>query len=206
MPAKKSSSNKSQYHHGDLRFALLQAAKEILQEEGVEQLTLRETARAVGVSHAAPYRHFADKTELLAELATEGFYHLKEALHLDEPATGGDHLEELGFAYVSFAIQNSHLYRLMFGPHLQDKTPYPKLEQAAEDTFATLVDFLQRGQDQGYFKTGDSRERGIVLWSLMHGLANLVIDGQVAPENPMALGTSVAHFVRDALAPKGVSA
>ena len=68
------------------------------------------------------------------------------------------------------------------------------------------IDFLQRGQDQGYFKTGDSRERGIVLWSLMHGLANLVIDGQVAPENPMALGTSVAHFVRDALASKGVSA
>ena len=201
MSAQKTGSDNPRYHHGDLRFALIQAAKELLHQDGFENLTLREAARVVGVSHAAPYRHFSDKNELLAEIATGGFFHLKEALDKIHTPAQGDKLEELGFAYVMFAIQNAHLYRLMFGPQLQDKSPYPKLEQAAEDTFSVLVDLIERGQEEGYFKPGDSRERGTILWSLMHGLANLVIDGQVAPEHPTNLGAAVASFVRDALRP-----
>jgi AcrR family transcriptional regulator len=190
-----------QYHHGDLKYALVAAAKDLLKKNGPEGLTLRQTARAVGVSHTAPYRHFADKNELLAEVATGGFYTLKQVLKRVIEDSDGDRLFEMGMAYVLFAVEQPHLYRLMFGPAFRDKAPHPQLEQAAEDAFAELVELIQLGQDNQYFRAGDTREFGTILWALVHGLANLVIDGQVAPEDPSQLGGALASFVRCALLP-----
>jgi AcrR family transcriptional regulator len=191
----------SSYHHGDLKYALVEAAKKLLKENGPEGLTLRETARVVGVSHAAPYRHFADKQALLADVATGGFYELKESVRSVLEHAPGDKLFEMGMAYVLFALQNPHLYRLMFGRVFRDKDPHPQLEQAAEDTFAELEEVIFVGQEGKLFKEGDPRELGTIVWALVHGMANLIIDGQVAPDNPIHLGESLAGFVRDALAP-----
>ncbi len=85
MAAPKKISAKRGYHHGDLRAALLEAAREVLAKEGVEALTLREVARRAGVTHAAPYRHFADKEALLAAVATEGFAALTGSRCLPNP-------------------------------------------------------------------------------------------------------------------------
>ncbi len=189
------------YHHGDLKYALVEAAENLLKKNGPEGLTLRQTARAVGVSHTAPYRHFADKNELLAEVATGGFYTLKQVLKQVMENGEGDRLFEMGMAYVLFAIQQPHLYRLMFGPAFRNRAPHPQLEQAAEDAFAELVELIQVGQDNQHFRSGDTREFGTILWALVHGMANLVIDGQVAPEDPSQLGSALANFARSALLP-----
>src|SRR6476659_4036663 len=97
------------YHHGDLRNALIQAGQAILAAEGAAGLDLRKVARAAGVSHAAPYRHFADKQALLAAIAEEGFYQLTEGMDAaigQAPASAADQLEQLAHVYVQFAIDH----------------------------------------------------------------------------------------------------
>ena len=103
------------YHHGDLRAALLAAAVEVIDESGPAALSLRDLARRVGVSHAAPAHHFGDKTGLLTALATEGFELLAEALAPTRPP--GD-LVELGVGYVLFAVQHRAHFEVMFRPDL----------------------------------------------------------------------------------------
>lgn len=110
---------KDPYHHGDLRNALLAAAREILDEAGVSGLSLRAVARRAGVSQTAPYRHFKDKAALIAAIATDGFLVLKDTLEAaSDEGQEGEGLHSLGRAYVNFARKNTGLYRLMFGPEI----------------------------------------------------------------------------------------
>src|SRR5690349_9700618 len=95
------------YHHGNLRPALLRAAGKMLEKQGPAGVSLREASRRAGVSHAAPYRHFADREALLAELAAEGFEMLAEALR-------GHAGRDMGEAYVRFALEHPQRFRLMF--------------------------------------------------------------------------------------------
>ncbi|SRR6185503_4140528 len=97
----------STYHHGELRPALLRAAAKILEQEGREAISLRDLARRAGVSHAAPYRHFADRQALLAALADEGFALLTQALQ-------GKPWREQAVAYVRFGLANPERFTLMF--------------------------------------------------------------------------------------------
>src|SRR5690349_3579164 len=103
----------STYHHGDLRPALLKAAGRVLEKEGPAALSLRELARRAGVSHNAPYRHFADREALLAALAADGFRMLGEVLGVASSRHRGE-------AYVRFALEHPQLFRLMFGGHLSN--------------------------------------------------------------------------------------
>ena len=167
----------STYHHGDLPAALLRAAGRTLEKRGIAALSLRETARRAGVSHNAPYRHFPDREALLAALAAEGFAMLGERLR-------GKPGREMGEAYVHFALEQPQRFRLMFGGVLP-LGKYPELSGAAKGAYSALVEA---------FKDLPRPElAAAAAWSLVHGLAHLLLDGHFAAQDREA-------FVREVLA------
>ena len=129
------------YHHGDLRNALVNIGVAMLAEEGVEALSLRGLARRAGVSHNAPYQHFADKDALLAAIAEQGFGLLADAIESSQTDAGTDSFRErliaAGQGYVRFAIEHPHHFRLMFGP--QTHADYGSLSTAARASFDGLA-------------------------------------------------------------------
>ena len=166
------------YHHGNLRAALIDAATVILAEEGVTGLSLRGAARRAGVSQTAPYRHFRDKAALLAAVAAGGFGGLAQAMRrfADDGRSPQERLLGAGRGYLAFALQESALFRLMFGPEIPDKAAHPELRAAADEAFAVLLGAVS-GQTRG--AGSDAADRALAAWSLVHGLATLLIDGQV---------------------------
>jgi AcrR family transcriptional regulator len=154
----------STYHHGDLKAAVLAAASEILAKQGLAALSLREVARRAGVSHNAPYRHFPNRDSLLAELAAEGFRRLRSAM-------AGKRGREMGEAYVRFALDNPALFRLMFSGQLPSES-HPALRAAGTATYHSLVEAF-RGQPG----VPDADKTAAAAWSLVHGLAQLLLDG-----------------------------
>lgn len=170
------------YHHGDLRAALIQAGLAILAEEGVQNLSLRAAARRVGVSHAAPYRHFADKEALLAAIAEEGFNLLAaevEAARARFPASPREQFEESGWAYVRFALAHPDHLRVMFGGLIENPFAYPSLRDAGARAFAGLVEIIQAGQDAEIMVKDEARLLALIAWTQVHGLALLLIGRQV---------------------------
>jgi AcrR family transcriptional regulator len=154
----------STYHHGDLRAAVLSAAGKLIEKEGLAGLSIREAARRAGVSHNAPYRHFPDRDALLAALATEGFSELEKFL---EGRTG----RAMGEAYVRFALVHPQRFRLMFGGQL-DLDRYPELHAQAGATHARLTAaFAGLG--------AEAKFAAAAAWSLVHGLAHLILDGHL---------------------------
>ncbi|HYC01101.1 MAG TPA: TetR/AcrR family transcriptional regulator [Candidatus Limnocylindrales bacterium] len=171
------------YHHGDLRRALLQGALELLGEGGPSALTLRGAARRAGVSPAAPYRHFTDKRELLAAVAEEGFLALDRHAEEEIERAGADPVQRFrchGLAYVRFAIDHPAHYRVMFGPEIPDKRLYAALDAASRAAYDRLRDSLRACQQAGVIPEGDIEIRAVRAWALVHGLASLFIDGQLA--------------------------
>jgi AcrR family transcriptional regulator len=169
------------YHHGDLKRALTDAALQLVQEKGPKGFTLREVARRAGVSAAAPYRHFADKAQLLAAAATQGFVQLHEML--DATAASTTDLSEqvlaMGRAYVRWAVDHRDYYQVMFGSEL-DKTENPDVLIAGERAFGDLLDAIVRCQGAGMLPAGDPREMAGPIWSLLHGVSMLTIGSDLA--------------------------
>lgn len=168
------------YHHGDLRRALLDAALELVKEHGPSGITLREAARRAGVTHAAPYRHFADKEALLAALAEEGFMRLRaETEEAIQGTQGVARLEQIGVCYIRFARRNPSQFRVMFGAEVGDKRRYPSLVQADQAVFDLLSEAIRGAQEQGELPPGNPARMGLVSWSMLHGVASLIVDGQM---------------------------
>lgn len=193
---------KTNYHHGDLRQALIEAAIALIGEQEVGSLSLREVARRVGVSHAAPYRHFANKEALLAAVAQQGFEGLTEALQRGLAKTTADPVGSLsasGVAYVEWAIAHPSHYRVMFGTSGERFQTYPDLEVAANGTFMVLVEAIAAGQAAGVLQAGEPRQLARVAWSLVHGLAMLAIDSQIKFTSQQEL-RSLAEFATQSLA------
>lgn len=174
---------RGRYHHGDLRRALLDAALELLSREGASALTLREVARRAGVTHAAPYRHFTDKQALLAAVAEEGFRMLTEQMLAgslpwkDQPVRA---LEAIGTAYVRFATTQRARFQVMFGNHVDWDCDHPELEASAERCFQVLLSTVEACQAAGAVRAGDPLIPALCAWSMVHGLSELVANGQFA--------------------------
>ena len=174
------SSTSKNYHHGNLRAELLDTAIAELKHTAAEDLSLRALARSVGVSQTAPYRHFADKGELLAAMATHGYRGLLAELRRagkDADDNPRKQLFAFAYAYVDYAANNPQLFKLMFGPAVQPAEKYPELRQASRDTFALVQDILQRGVDQGLFEPIDEiAYLANSAWSSIYGLSTLLVD------------------------------
>jgi AcrR family transcriptional regulator len=141
--------------------ALHAATRAILDEAGPDALSLREAARRVGVSATAAYRYFANKEELLASVAAEGFRELAAAM--ERAVTGSDPLGRVGLAYFDFALQKRGLFRLMFGPILVERAKYPELNKAASAVFG----LLQRVAVSADQWPGEDDVAGMAAWGLV---------------------------------------
>lgn len=187
------------YHHGDLRQALINAALELLTEQDVRSLSLREVARRAGVSHTAPYRHFADKDALLATVAEEGFGMLTHSLEVAAQQATDDPLQQLeaiGVAYVDFALEHPSHYQMMFGNYeanLEETTT--SLADAAQQSFMVLVNVIVAGQEAGVLRTEEPTQLAQAAWALVHGLAMLIIDGQLPMTQNQAIASSFVVLV-----------
>ena len=172
--------NSGRYHHGDLRNALIEAALQLVAEKGVAGLTLRETARRVGVSQAAPYRHFPDKSALLAAVAEEGFRSMHrqilEAL-AQSPADTASRLSAIGVGYVRFAVDHPAHFRIMFAQELAKNVTSPTAEQAAMAVFQELAAEILKGQLSGFIRADDPIRLAVACWAIAHGLAAILVEG-----------------------------
>ncbi len=175
------------YHHGDLRNALVEEALRLLARRGVEGFSLREAARALGVSATAAYRHFADKDSLLAVVASEGFGRLATAMEraterVDAPAGSQAHavaaLRAVGEAYVEFALRHPSHFRVMFGPWLMDAVGCePGVSPSGKGAYQLLTDALDRLVTSGAVTAEARAGAEIVAWAAVHGFASLLLGG-----------------------------
>lgn len=197
------------YHHGDLRRAIVRAALDILGETQSLEFSLRELARRAGVSHNAPYKHFADKRDLLAAASAAGFEMLTKRMTraragLDAPR---DQLFAMLRAYIDHGVENPALYSLMFGGYLSGPNharPAIELDEA-EKTKGLLASVIVAGGLGHTIPATARNERkiaGAILacWSLVHGLTLLLADGLVGPKkNAGALGETLVQGILDGL-------
>jgi AcrR family transcriptional regulator len=187
-----STSQRSTYHHGHLRPALIAAARALLDEGGPEAVGLREAARRVGVSPTATYRHFRDKDDLLAAVAAEGFREFAAALA--QGGREGEPLSAMGAAYVDFALARPGMFRLMFSPLMAKRELYPELRDAADEAFAVL----RRGVQSQAPQAENFDAAAIAAWSLVHGLSHLILDGVLPRESAEALKQAILTPPKDA--------
>ena len=160
------------YHHGNLRASLLDAADAVLAERGAHRITLRDVAKVAGVSHAAPYHHFASLNDLLAAVAERGFLDLGDAMHKATSVSDTrERLLRVSDAYVACARAQPARFRVMFGPLLASKHEHPDFKAAAERAFGFVLQAAIAHDPR------HGPELALAGWSLAHGLANLLIDG-----------------------------
>jgi AcrR family transcriptional regulator len=190
--------NERPYHHGNLRTALLAQAERTVRERGVQDLSLRELAREVGVSHGAPRRHFPDRQALLDALAEAGFARLGAVLRSAADGAGEDfepRLQATAAAYVRFATRDAALLELMFaGKH---RAQSGTLHDAAERAFSVMLELIEQGQTEGALEPGEPERVGWVLFATLQGIAALVSSGMVPAEQLDELVTdAIGHFLR----------
>jgi AcrR family transcriptional regulator len=187
---------KRPYHHGDLRTALIKAALSLVEQHGVKGLALSDAARQVGVSVAAPYRHFKDKEALLAEIAAEGFVLFRDALALaakSNPKNKVQRLVEMGVAYVDFALEHRSHFKVMWESGIP-KENYPQVGKVAHEAYLLLekaaMDLLPEapaGRQQALVATA---------WSIVHGYASLTLENEL---DVVAKGGNEKKRLRQAL-------
>jgi AcrR family transcriptional regulator len=169
------------YHHGDLKTALVDAGVEILRGKGPEALSLREVARRVGVSQAAPYRHFKDRRELIAAIAERGFSRMGDAMRRAMTGAGGrPGLRGVARAYVRFGLKNPAEYRVMFGPEVALTDDLPALRETGRSVLGFVAEGIAGLQKAGLVGPGDPWLMAAATWAMLHGLVMLSLDGQAA--------------------------
>lgn len=179
------------YHHGDLRSTLLAVADQLIDEVDAGAISLREVARRSGVSAPATYRHFRDKEALLAALAQKGFEDFGVALN-QAIAAGDDPLAAMGLAYVRFAVARPGRFRLMYGPAIADRSRYPALQGAWQATADGLRGALLARSD----RAPDAAVSALKLWCMVHGLAQLILDGMLPGHDPDTLARAITAAVK----------
>jgi AcrR family transcriptional regulator len=178
------------YRHGNLPAALLTAAREILDEDGLHAVGLRETSRRVGVSATAAYRHFTSKEDLLASVAASS--RKPSAATMQSAARGATPLTRAGLAYIEFANRNRGLFRLMFGPVLAERAKYPALQAASAGVEALLLNGVADLDP----RLLDDNLAAMAAWGLVHGLAHLIVDGFFPAARAMSQAEEILAKIR----------
>ena len=173
----------------------MEAAAQIAAEWGVPRLSLREAARRAGVSQAAPYHYFADKSALVAAVAERGFrlFDRSQTAALEQaPADPTARLQALGAAYVRFALDKPHYFRVMFRPHLVERGKYPTLHEVSTRSFEQLIECTRAARLAQGHDDPDPSAAATLIWAVPHGLAMLFLDGPISSgtSRPSAAGTS----------------
>jgi AcrR family transcriptional regulator len=189
------SRTRTRYHHGDLRNALLRAAARLAEREGPAAVTIRSAARAVGVTPTAAYRHFAGQQELLSAVKDEAFTSLGQAMlhYLERLPESGDPVLDavrravaMGRGYVRFAVAEPGMFRTAF---VRPASPPPEKAQRPGDPFGLLARGLDELVKVGYLAPESRPMAEFAAWAAVHGLAVMLIDGELAdlPEEARAL-------------------
>jgi AcrR family transcriptional regulator len=208
MPSEKSERRESSraprpYHHGDLRAALLASAERTLREKGAGALSLRELARDIGVSHAAPGRHFKDKQALLTDLALAGYDRLAQTLDAaDDPALPlQPRLTALARAYLGFSIENAALLELMYA-RKHDPETAGQFAAEIDRTVGSMHRLITDAQGRGEIIEGDPEALTLFTGALMHGLATFAANGTMPPEAALAAVEDLVDLLLHGLKPR----
>lgn len=176
---------KTSYHHGNLRETVLEISKQLIEQKGIHDFSLREVARLAGVSRTAPYRHFPDKESVLVAIAEESYGKVEEAMqHVvqrsgDKPVVA---VQELIVIYVKFMVENRRYFEFIFGNFIRDAEKRARLATAREKMVEVIAEMVRRTRQM----KGDSAQQvklmGASTWALMHGIASLICDEQLTPD------------------------
>jgi AcrR family transcriptional regulator len=191
------------YHHGSLRSALIEQAQRTVDERGVQAVSLRELAREVGVSHAAPRRHFADRQALLDALAEDGFERLGDALGdaVEDAGPSFDaRLHALSRAYIGFATGHPALLELMFAG--KQRAGADGVREMADRAFATALEVIAEAQATGDLRAGDPGRVAIVAFATLQGLATMANGGMIDGAPVGAVVTDAIDQLLDGLRPR----
>jgi AcrR family transcriptional regulator len=164
----------------DLRQDVLQASLALIEEGGLDRLSMREVARKAGVSHQAPYHYFGDREAILAALAGEGFSRLGQSLARAAADAGepGDAVVAMGKAYVDFAIRHPPYFQVMFRADAVALDRYPEARKQENEAFGKLVEEI----DKAFTSQAPEEWRriAVAVWAMVHGLATLILEGSLA--------------------------
>jgi AcrR family transcriptional regulator len=172
----------------DFRERLCEAAERLFAERGPDAVTMRQLAAELGVSPMTPYRYFHDKDDILAAIRTNGFNRFAEALEKARDSAEGARAKgkAVGEAYVSFALEHPHAYKLMFDlnqPHIEK---YPELVAAGHRARQTMTGYVDDAVSEGIMQ-GDAAEIGMMFWAAVHGAVVLELAGMLPPGGARAL-------------------
>ncbi|MEL6928524.1 MAG: TetR/AcrR family transcriptional regulator [Cyanobacteria bacterium J06600_6] len=170
------------YHHGNLRQQIINEALTWIEQENIVSLSLRGIAKRIGVSHNAPYRHFSDKESLLVKISEIGYGQLFDALKeaaKNSPNNSQQQLENIGVAYIQYAVDHRAYYRVMFGDRQLICKKHPELYRLSQESFNILLDCIKTGQERQIFIQQDSLQLARICWSLTHGVSMLAINNQL---------------------------
>ena len=172
---------KNEYHHGNLKEEFLKIAFDVIAKEDIDRLTLKVLADATGTTRTAIYKHFKSKDDLIETIIKVGFEQFDQKISLllaDKEKPLIDRFYMSGKLYIEFAKENPNLYRLLFGKkhaHIRDELMSIKDDDCSG--FGALKLAIEEGHESGVLKNEDSYKQAIVIWSSLHGLASLIIDG-----------------------------
>ena len=191
---------KDNYHHGDLRNTLIKTATLLLTQHGVAGLSLRAVAKVAGVSHAAPYRHFRDKKDLLESIAVHGFNRLAEACEGAEkryPESPQQQLFEAGMGYLSLVMKQPEIAHLMFSGMLSQEECSEALSQASAIAVQNLAQIIENGKRLGMYADMDTEDLTLTALACVHGIAMMILGGLIkqpkSKQQLQALGKRISN-------------
>jgi len=205
--AKAKIQKKTGYHHGDLRGQLISAARDLIEEHGPDGFSMSDACRLAGVSNAAPYRHFKSKEDLLTEVAMDGLARLGAEMerHASEYPRGTvESLAAIGRTYVQFAMREQHTFRLMFSTK-SHAGRIEELKNTGRASYGVLLREVARylGEDD---ITERVMEASFPLWTQVHGLSFLAIDGKLdVTAFPVDIDKSILLATERLLPPRGTA-
>jgi AcrR family transcriptional regulator len=171
------------YHHGDLKNTLIQVGIKMLAEEGIEGFSLRKVAREAGVTHSAPYAHFADKQAMIAAISTDGYRKVYERINAVVEQFPNEPLRqfiETAWAYVSFGFDEPDHFKITFSGSVEREREYPALVEMTSKTFDTLRQLIIRCQKADLIDNGEPDLAAVTVWGFVHGFVHLIQESMVS--------------------------